>query len=227
MTKYKAIFLDIDDTLLDYDICCRQAFDHAMKAICQPSSDELFQLFFAISGRLFEEAKRGLHTIAEVMELYPAEFIERSGLPSEQLEDFKHAFRRGWGLSHAKVADADTLLQALHGRYRLFAASNSFAHLQRQRLQLAGLSPMLEDAYVSSEIGFDKPDVRFYEEALRRCGCRPEEVLMMGDSPTTDVIGAQQAGLDTCWYNPHQKERPDLHPTYTIHTLTELIPLLA
>lgn len=224
--KYKAIFIDIDDTLLDYNTCCRQAFDFAMEAIHEPSSDELFTLFFDIADRLFSEAKRGLHTIAEVMELYPAEFIERAGLPPTLLDDFKHRFREGWGLSHAKVTGADQLLQTLHGRYRLFAASNSFAHLQRQRLQLAGLSPMLEDAYVSSEIGFDKPDIRFYEEALSRCGCRADEVLMIGDSPTTDVIGAQQAGLDTCWFNPTQKERPDLHPTYTVHTLAELIQLL-
>lgn len=224
--KYKAVFLDIDDTLLDYNICCRQAFDYAMLAINQPSSDELFRLFFDIADRLFDEAKRGLHTVAEVMELYPREFIERSGLPIELLDDFKHRFREGWGLSHAQVEGAHDLLQTLHGRYRLYAASNSFAHLQRQRLKLAGLFSMLDDAYVSSEIGFDKPDVRFYEAALQRCGLRPEEVLMVGDSPTTDIIGAQQAGLDTCWFNPKEKNRPDIHPTYMVSSLREIIPLL-
>lgn len=224
--KYKAVFLDIDDTLLDYDTCCRQAFDYAMEAIHEPSSDELFRLFFDIANRLFEEAKHGQHTIAEVMELYPREFIERSGLGMELLDDFKTRFREGWGLSHAQVDGADELLRALHGRYRLYAASNSFAHLQRQRLELAGLLGMLDDAYVSSEIGFDKPDVRFYEEALRRSGLRPQEVLMVGDSETTDIIGARQAGLDTCWFNPKEKERPDLHPTYMVRSLREIIPLL-
>ena len=68
--RYKAIFIDIDDTLLDYIPCCREAFEAAL-----PEHPEHFQLFFDISGRLFSEAKHGLHTIAEVMELYPKEFI--------------------------------------------------------------------------------------------------------------------------------------------------------
>ena len=61
---YKAIFIDIDDTLLDYVPCCREAYDTAM-----PDHPEHFQLFFDIAGRLFSEAKHGKHTIAEVMDL--------------------------------------------------------------------------------------------------------------------------------------------------------------
>ena len=56
---YKAIFIDIDDTILDYIPCCREAFEAAL-----PEHPEHFQLFFDISGRLFSEAKHGLHTIA-------------------------------------------------------------------------------------------------------------------------------------------------------------------
>ena len=62
---YKAIFIDIDDTLLDYIPCCREAYDAAM-----PEHPEYFQLFFDIAGRLFAEAKHGKYTIAEVMDLY-------------------------------------------------------------------------------------------------------------------------------------------------------------
>ena len=74
--KYKAIFIDIDDTLLDYVPCCREAFDVAIEAINQPADEELFQLFFEIAGRLFSEAKHGKYTIAQVMDMYPAEFVE-------------------------------------------------------------------------------------------------------------------------------------------------------
>ena len=195
--KYQAIFIDIDDTLLDYIPCCREAFEAAM-----PEHAEYFQLFFDISGRLFSEAKHGLHTIAEVMELYPKEFIATIGYPEEAVDPFKHAFRAAWGKTHTLVPGAKETLERLHNKgYRLFAASNSFGHLQRSRLEQAGILHFFEDTYISMDIGYDKPDVRFYEEALRRCGLQANEVLMIGDSMTTDVLGAQNAGMDALYFD--------------------------
>jgi HAD superfamily hydrolase (TIGR01549 family) len=195
--RYKAIFIDIDDTLLDYIPCCREAFEAAL-----PEHPEYFDLFFQISGRLFSEAKHGLHTVAEVMELYPQEFIATIGYPASAVDPFKHAFRAAWGKTHTLVPGARELLETLQSKgYRLFAASNSFGHLQRSRLQHAGILPFFEDTYISMDIGYDKPDIRFYQEALRRCGLQPHEVLMIGDSMTTDILGAQAAGLDALFFD--------------------------
>lgn len=195
--RYKAIFIDIDDTILDYIPCCRAAFEAAM-----PEHPEYFQLFFEISGRLFSEAKHGMHTIAQVMDLYPKEFIETIGYPAEAVDPFKHAFRAAWGMTHTLVPGAKETLERLHNKgYRLFAASNSFGHLQRSRLERAGVLHLFEDTYISIDIGYDKPDVRFYEEALRRCGLQANEVLMIGDSMTTDIIGARAAGLDALYFD--------------------------
>ena len=200
---YRAIFIDIDDTLLDYIPCCREAFEFAL-----PEHPEYFDLFFEISGRLFSEAKHGLHTIAEVMELYPKEFIAAIGYPPEAVDPFKHAFRAAWGKTHTLVPGAKEMLENLQAKgYRLFAASNSFGHLQRNRLENAGILPYFEDTYISMDIGYDKPDIRFYQEALRRCGLQPHEVLMIGDSMTTDVIGAQKAGMDALFFD---RQKDDL-----------------
>ena len=216
--QYKAIFIDIDDTLLDYVPCCREAFHEAMEVIRSRGEEEiggeekLFNLFFAISGRLFSEAKHGLHTISEVMELYPREFVERMNeLTNEGMNEaershrtdiFKHAFRAAWGKTHTLVPGAKELLAHLHAKgYRLFAASNSFGHLQRSRLEQAGIAAYFEDTYISMDIGYDKPDVRFYEEALRRCGLSAREVLMVGDSMTTDILGAKKAGIDAVYFD--------------------------
>ena len=211
--RYKAIFIDIDDTLLDYIPCCREAFEAAM-----PEHPEYFDLFFQISGRLFSEAKHGKYTIAEVMELYPREFVERvSELENERLSEseiqqrtdsFKHAFRAFWGMTHTLVPGAREMLETLKNKgYRLFAASNSFGHLQRSRLAQAGILDFFEDTYISMDIGYDKPDIRFYQEALRRCGLQPSEVLMIGDSMTTDVLGAQAAGIDALFFD---RQKDDL-----------------
>ncbi len=208
--KYKAIFIDIDDTLLDYIPCCRAAFETALEELriknyelkIPQSEDDLFQLFFEISGRLFSEAKHGLHTIAEVMELYPKEFIATIGYPEEAVDPFKHAFRTAWGTTHTLVPGARELLETLRAKgYRLFAASNSFGHLQRSRLEHAGILDFFEDTYISMDIGYDKPDIRFYQESLHRCGLQPNEVLMIGDSMTTDILGAQAAGMDALFFD--------------------------
>ena len=200
---YRAIFIDIDDTLLDYIPCCREAFELAL-----PEHPEYFDLFFEISGRLFSEAKHGLHTIAEVMELYPKEFIATIGYPPEAVDPFKHAFRAAWGKTHTLVPGAKEMLENLQTKgYRLFAASNSIGHLQRNRLEKAGILKYFEDTYISMDIGYDKPDIRFYQEALRRCGLQAKEVLMIGDSMTTDVIGAQKAGMDALFFN---RQKDDL-----------------
>ena len=200
---YRAIFIDIDDTLLDYIPCCREAFELAL-----PEHPEYFDLFFEISGRLFSEAKHGLHTIAEVMELYPKEFIATIGYPPEAVDPFKHAFRAAWGKTHTLVPGANEMLENLQAKgYRLFAASNSFGNLQRSRLEKAGILKYFEDTYISMDIGYDKPDIRFYQEALRRCGLQAKEVLMIGDSMTTDVIGAQKAGMDALFFD---RQKDDL-----------------
>lgn len=249
--RYSAIFIDIDDTLLDYVPCCREAFDAAMSELrgernedapLQDAADAatgerdaaLFDLFFSISGRLFSEAKRGLHTIAEVMELYPAEFIVRMSeqcgqtLTDEEharrTEIFKHAFRAAWGKTHTLVPGTVETLDALHqSGYRLFAASNSFGHLQRSRLEHAGILRYFEDTYISMDIGYDKPDVRFYEEALRRCALSPREVLMVGDSMTTDIVGAQKAGLDAVYFNRRNEPVNSDTPLIVIYSLPELL----
>lgn len=228
--KYKAIFVDIDDTLLDYIPCCRQSFDEALQLIQMDhveDTDRLFDLFMEISNRLFSEAKKGKYTVAQVMDLYPAEFIERAGWSQHLLEPFTQGFRQGWGNSHALVEGAFETLQTLHQRgYKLYAASNSFGHLQRKRLTLAGVMPFFEGTYISMDIGYDKPDRRFYEFALKDAQLSADEVLMVGDSMTTDIIGAQQVGMDTCWFNPAQRPLGERKTTYEIQSLSQLVAIL-
>ena len=186
--------------------------------------DGLFQTFFQISGRLFSEAKHGLHTIAEVMELYPKEFIATIGYPESAVDPFKHAFRAAWGKTHTLMPEARETLEALRTKgYRLFAASNSFAHLQRSRLEQAGILSFFEDTYISMDIGYDKPDIRFYQEALRRCGLQPHEVLMIGDSMTTDILGAQNAGLGVIFFN---RRNEPIDPSLNIPTVSSLSEIL-
>ncbi|WP_089244640.1 HAD family hydrolase [Asanoa hainanensis] len=73
-----------------------------------------------------------------------------------------------------------------------------------------------------------KPRPEPFELALRRLGLEAADVLHVGDSPASDIAGAGALGIDTAWVNRHGRRLPGrLTATYTVSTLTALLPVLA
>ena len=66
------------------------------------------------------------------------------------------------------------------------------------------------------------------EEALRMVGCSDKSsALMLGDSLTSDIAGAANAGVDSCWFNPQGKENATaIRPTYEVRSLCQVDGLL-
>jgi putative hydrolase of the HAD superfamily len=58
-----------------------------------------------------------------------------------------------------------------------------------------GLGGLVDEVVVSAEVGAKKPDPAIVESALRRLRCPAGKALLVGDSPETDVAGAQAAGV--------------------------------
>ena len=95
--------------------------------------------------------------------------------------------------------------------------------MQKSRLLSAKLFPFFSDLYVSDDVGYEKPDSRFFEEALKRSNLTSQDVLFIGDSLEADILGASHIGMMTCWYNPgHKKNRMNIKSDYTIDNLSQL-----
>ena len=126
------------------------------------------------------------------------------------------------------LANLPPLVAQLPGvRYAI--ASNGAAAVQNPRLDDAGLRPYFKGIFISEEMGADKPSKAFFDACFAAIpGFRLEETVMVGDSLTSDIRGGSNAGLRTVWFNLLGKEpRADIRPSYTIHALSELLPLLA
>jgi putative hydrolase of the HAD superfamily len=109
-----------------------------------------------------------------------------------------------WPLVEA-VAGVEEVLRTLHPRYRLALATNaveSDAALVRGALARVGLDGYFEDVFVSSDLGVEKPDGRFFAAVLAGLQLPPQQVVMVGDNYANDVRGAKAAGLWTVWFNP-------------------------
>ena len=71
---------------------------------------------------------------------------------------------------------------------------------QRSKLARTPLKPYFERHFISEEIGFSKPDVRFFQHVMAALDHPdPSRVLIVGDSLTSDIQGGMNAGIVTCW----------------------------
>ncbi len=92
--------------------------------------------------------------------------------------------------------DAVPALRALRAAgVKLVAASNWDVSLHEQ-LERTGLTPLLDGALSSAEVGAPKPDPEIFARALALAGARPDEALHVGDDLEADVGGALAAGLE-------------------------------
>ena len=84
-----------------------------------------------------------------------------------------------------------------------------------------------EKIFISQNIGYAKPDARFFEGCFKQIeDFKKEEAIIVGDSLTSDIMGGINAGIKTCHYNRFDKPYGDIVPDYKITQLSELIPLL-
>ena len=118
------------------------------------------------------------------------------------------------------------MVRKLAERYPLTIVSNGFIEVQYRKVELSGLRDCFQHIVLSEEVGAQKPNPKIYEEALRLNGCQPEEVLMIGDSWTSDIQGAIHAGIDQLWVQSGIVKDPNLPATYKVARLRDVLPLL-
>jgi HAD superfamily hydrolase (TIGR01549 family) len=119
---------------------------------------------------------------------------------------------------------AEAVIRDLSARFQLLLATNGIAVVQRPRFARSSIRKYFEDVVISDEIGVAKPQTGFMEEAFSRMGDpQKSEVLMIGDSLSSDIAGGVNFGIDTCWFNPGgvSLDGPP-KPTFEIVDLAEI-----
>jgi putative hydrolase of the HAD superfamily len=106
--------------------------------------------------------------------------------------------------------------------------TNGAADLQRRKIEGAGIGKYFDQVLISGETGWAKPDQRAFELMLSRLGSRTEHTLMIGDRLSTDIVGAQGAGIRAVWVNRSRKEKDSpVVPNWEISSLDEVNSILA
>lgn len=223
------VFLDVDNTLLDFSEGSRRCMAEGFRAFGIPYKDEMFSVFHTINSRLWRRVEDGTLTREELFEIRWNTIFEALGIQADGVA-FEAEFRRQLRDSAIPMEGAEELLQYLHQKkYTLVIASNAVREQQVRRLTKAGLFPYIDLVATSEEAGYAKPKKEFFDYCLSLLPpeTTPQQIMMIGDSLAADIGGGQAYGLKTCWFNYHHEENTGrVHPDYTVTALRELFAIL-
>lgn len=221
------LFLDLDDTILDFHKAERIALSKTLRDFGLEPTDAVLSRYHIINRRHWEALERGEMTRDQVQEGRFRVLFAELGRAVDAVA-VTRAYESNLGIGHYFLPGAREAVERLHEKYRLFLASNGTASVQHSRLTSAGLYPYFEKVFVSQEIGFNKPSREYFDTCFAQIPAfDPEKAIMVGDSLTSDILGGIRAGIKTCWVNPgHLEARADIPADYEIEALSQLESLL-
>ena len=229
----KVILLDIDDTLLSFQGYVRDAMEKGMDAFgIGPFKEEMLSVFHQVNTRLWHRLEKGELSFEELKKIRWNLVFEALGLRADGIK-FEEYFRDRLFDSAIPVEGAMELLEYLKGKYILCAASNGPYHQQVNRLKVGGMLPFFTHLFISEEMGFSKPSFEFFAVCLERLNegreerILPEDIIIIGDSLSSDFAGGKGAGMKTLFFNPKKQDVPqELRPDFTVNTLHEIQNIL-
>ncbi len=128
---------------------------------------------------------------------------------------------------HVVYDDVRPALGHFRRIFQLGLLTNGAPDLQREKIAGSGIAEYFDEIVISGEVGVGKPNPRIYETMLSRLAVTPDEVLMIGNSLSSDVQGPQAVGMKTVWLNRSGHPRDDtIIPDHEITSLTELMHIL-
>lgn len=242
----RAVFIDWDDTLGDW----QKAVTPSQKVLYEkyrigewcPDFDVWCDMYRTHNQDLWERYGRSeitkdflyydqfLHPICQLLGLdtakAPGQLVDMS---KRMGDDFLHLTNEHFSL----LPGAEEMVKYLSGKYPLTVVSNGFMESQFYKLEHSALLPYFAHVVLSEDVGVQKPDPYIYEVALQKNkqqipDLQKEEVIMIGDSYTSDIAGAKAAGIDSIWIvgncTPTEQQRKDA--TYVVSSLQDVRNIL-
>ena len=224
MIKY--IFLDLDDTILDFHRSEAVALKKTLQALNVDPTDEVIARYSAINLAHWQALERRELTREQVLiGRFRQLFEELSMNVSPNVA--QSLYEKNLSQSHFFMDGAPRLLMSLFGKYQLYIASNGTTVVQKSRIASSGIARYFKGIFLSQELDADKPQIEFFERATRGIeGYDPRQAIILGDSLTSDIQGGINAGMHTCWFNPRHRERGDITPEFEITDLAEFDTVL-
>ncbi len=229
MTRYRWLLFDADNTLFDFDAAEDFALTRTLLHFGVEVTRERKARYQAVNAALWTACDRG-ETTVEVLTIERfARFLAGEGVEGDPAA-WDAFYLDALSRCPVLLPGAEAFCHRLSQRYLLALVTNGVALVQRRRLGLSPLAPLFPDerVFISEEIGFRKPEKEYFDAVLDALGAatRKGEVLVLGDSLTSDIQGAFNAKLDSLWFNRSGTRPGPVRPTWEACNFAQASSLL-
>ena len=229
MSNIKVVLWDIDGTLLNFaaaeKVAIRKCFETHGLGEC---TDEMLAQYVEINHKYWKMLERGELTKPEVLVGRFQEFFASQGLDVSVAPAFNEEYQVRLGDTVCFEDKGLDVILELKGKVMQCAVTNGTKVAQKRKLANSGLDLLFDHIFISDEIGIEKPMIGFFDAVWEKIGTyASDEVLIVGDSLTSDMQGGVNAGILTCWYNPKNLENTsELQLDYEIQKLEKVLDIV-
>lgn len=226
----KTILWDVDATLLNFELAEKAAMERCFSMFeMGECTQEMLSRYSKINRSYWQRLERGELTKPEVLVGRFEEFFGKEGIPVEKAAAFNEEYQVRLGDTVFFHDNAYELIKELQGKVKQAIVTNGTVVAQERKLEKSGLNKLITDIFISDQIGAEKPSPKFFEKVWEELGpYKKEEVMIVGDSLTSDMQGGNNAGIRCCWYNPKGlKNETSVHVDYEITNLWQVKDILS
>ena len=225
--RYDTILFDADGTLLDFQKSEREALIEALLQFDIVADEVMVATYSRINDGLWKALERK-EIEKEVLKYRRFELLLEAYGIERDARAMARAYMQALSEKGYPMAGARELCEALLGKVRMYIVTNGVGFIQRERQKRSGLAPYFDGVFISEDVGFEKPDCRYFEFVASSVNAFSKETtLIVGDSLSSDIRGGINFGIDTCWYNPKGNPVPDgMEITYLVKDFEEIKSLI-
>ena len=222
----KKILLDLDDTVLDFHKGERIAIEKTLSAFGVEPTEAVVSLYRECNRFCWSSLERGEMERDDVL-IYRFKMVfDKLGV-IEDPHKVQYVYERNLAAECHFIEGAEQTIKALSSKYDLYIASNGTAFVQDRRIAASGIEKYCKGIFISERIGANKPSREFFDGCFEKMGdINKDEIMIVGDSLSSDILGGLNAGIRTCHVDPTGAYNySEIKPHYSIKRLFEL-PLL-
>ena len=201
------MLFDLDQTLLDFHASEYKALGIVLRANGLPFSDEIYLAFKACNKSLWLELEKGTISRTELFTRRFQDVFMRCGADAAGLDplrindDFIRTMSVNGVLMDGALEFVKKVKDTIPGA-RIYIASNGATVNAKGRIASTGLDRYIDALFVSEDMGVAKPAAAFFDICLEQIGEPRESCIMIGDSLSSDMLGAKNASLRSVWFMP-------------------------